>query len=230
MTTRLIFIVLIISLLNACATKIPITKIEKKASIKIDRKTHIIDFERISHSIPKDTLYESVQGGQFCELKQGWAIGGMDAYSRGPGVPLYATQAENDAMGIQRPDLNRLAFKSVEDALKKSNIQIKPSADLKLTALITDVKINTCLKPWTWEQKGEQYYKIKWVLYSKALKKDLYENEFESSTEKDEFDAKNVEKMIQESYENNVNYLINDDEFRKTIDFENYYIPIDNSI
>ena len=212
-----------------CASKIPITQVPQESAQKIESDTHRIDFDRLSHSIPKGKKYEAIQGGAFCELQQGWAVGGFDAYSQGPGVPLYNTQAENDALGIKRPDFNLLAFKTIEDTLKKNNIKISREADLKLTALVTDLKINTCV--WLPGTKGESYYKIKWQLYSKTLKKDLFVKEFESYTKEEDFEENNVQKRLVDIHEDNTNKLINDKEFRKIIDSNNFYIGTDeNSI
>jgi hypothetical protein len=228
---KYICVLITLPFLISCASKIPITKIPTEDVRRIEQSTHAVDFERLSHSIPKGTLIESVQGGAFCEVQQNWAMGGMDNYSRGPGTALYNTQAENDVMGLKRTDMNFLAFKTMEDTLKQNNIKISANSDLKLSALITDTKINTCLAPYVWSQKGEAYFKINWKLYSKTLKKDLYDNSFESYTEELEFGDKNVEKMLIDVHIANVIKLINDEKFRKLIDSNNLYIGTnENSI
>ena len=68
-------------------------------------------------------------------------------------------------------------------------------------------------------------------MYSKTLKKDLYDNSFESYTEELEFGDKNVEKMLIDVHIANVIKLINDEKFRKLIDSNNLYIGTnENSI
>ena len=123
----------------------------------------------------------------------------------------------------------KIAFKTIEDTLKKNNIKISREADLKLTALVTDLKINTCV--WLPGTKGESYYKIKWQLYSKTLKKDLFSKEIESYSIEENFGENNSQKVVVDAHKANTNKLINDEDFRKLIDANNFYIGTDeNSI
>jgi len=201
-----------------------LTKSSFEEAKKVDYMNHLIDFQRISHSIPEGTLIESVQGGMGCGVQQGWAVGGVDGYSRGPGVPLHWTQAEYSALGeTDKVDLNAVAFKTIENNLKESNIKLSRTADLKLSALITDVKANTCLQPLTFDQKGEASYTIKWKIYSKIMKKDLFELDISSYAEETEFLKDSVQKVITNVYSLNINKLINNVEFRKLINSNNMY-------
>ena len=214
-----------------CASKVSIPEVDSSDARKLERNTHSIDLERLSHSIAKGVLIESVHGGVGCAFQQGWAVGGMDSYSRGPGVPLYPSQAENDAMGLKRPDLNFVTFKAIEDTLKNNNIKISSKSDLKLSALVVDIKVNTCLEVVTFDQKGEAYYKIRWQLYSKTLKKDLFSKEIESYSIEENFGENNSQKVVVDAHKANTNKLINDEDFRKLIDANNFYIGTDeNSI
>lgn len=222
---KLLLLLLLTFFLMSCANKMVITKSPSEEAKKIDSMNHLIDFQRISHSIPEGTLIESVQGGAFCEVQQGWAVGGVDGYSRGPGVPLHYTQAEYSAVGVTgKTDMNVLSLKIIEDNLKKNNIKLSRTADLKLSALIIDIKMNTCLQPYTWNQKSEVSFTINWKIYSKLLKKDLFESDISSYAEETEFLENGVEKALTNVYSTNVNKLINNIEFRKLINSNNLYI------
>jgi len=224
MKKLLLLLLFLIPILTSCANKMPITKSSFDEAKKIDDMNHLIDFQRISHSIPEGTLIESVQGGYFCEVQQGWAVGGIDGYSRGPGVPLHFTQAEYSAVGItDKTDMNVVSFKTIENNLKKSNIKLSRTADLKLSALITDIKMNTCLQPGGFKTKGEVSFMIKWKIYSKMMKKDLFELDILSYAEETEFLKNGVEKYVTNAYSSNVNKLINNVEFRKLINSNNIY-------
>ena len=231
MNTKLIFILFILSLLNACATKIPITKVPSEEAIAFDGETHHIKFERLSNSIKVGSFVESIQSGFACEIGLGSAWGLDKRYSDGPGKPLYMSKAELKALGVERPDLNLLAIKTIEDVLKNNNINISSKTDLRLSALITDVKMNTCWFPYSQtKNKGEHYLKIKWTLYSKALTENIFEGEYESYSEEVEFKEKNMEKLLMDTYAKNVNKLINDKNFRKVIDKENQYASDINNV
>jgi hypothetical protein len=218
-------------LLISCASKIPITKIPSEQVKKIESDTHSINFERMTNSIPQGKLIETVSYGAMCEMKLGGLVGGGEVFARGPGVPLYFTKAEGDALGTniisqhQRSDWNLLAFKTMLNVLKENNIKTSNKSDLRLTALITDIKMNNCIPWWhTGKWKGEALVKIKWTLYSKFLKKDILTLDIESFAEETETSIDALEKITVNLYKNNVNQLINNSDFRNKIKISNPYI------
>ena len=232
---KLLLLLFLIPILISCASKIPIIKIPSEQAKKIESDTHNIYFERIANSIPEGQLIETVSYGAMCEMKVGGLVGGGEIYSRGPGVPLYFTQAEGDVLGTNimnqnpRSDWNLLTFKTIVNVLKENNINTSAKSDLRLTALITDIKINSCIPWWhTGKWKGEASVKIKWTLYSKFLKKEILILDIDSFTEETETSIDGLEKMTVNLYTNNVNKLINNSDFRNKINFSNPYIDEDS--